>query len=276
MEAYTLSDIYIYPVKSLAGIRVDRWPVDANGLRHDRKWMLIDQNNRFLSQRKLPKMALIQTRLTENELILTTPAGQQLSLPLQPGAGEPLEVEIWHDRCQARSISIEADQWFSDFLQCDCRLVYHPDDSLRRVDPNYANPSDQTAFSDGFPFLIVSDASLQLLNDAMQLNLSMLRFRPNLVVSGCGEYAEDSWREIRIGNIDFRLPKPCSRCSVPAIDPETALSDKEPLVTLNRLRKWRNNVYFGQNALHDGLGELAVGDSVQILKTGPKQPPLDS
>ena len=108
----------------------------------------------------------------------------------------------------------------------------------------------------------------------MQLNLSMARFRPNLVISGCEGYAEDHWREITIGSIDFRLPKPCSRCAVPAIDPETAETGKEPLRTLNRTRKWQNKVYFGQNAIHDQSGILAVGDSVLVKVVGDKQPPI--
>jgi uncharacterized protein YcbX len=108
----------------------------------------------------------------------------------------------------------------------------------------------------------------------MQMELTMNRFRPNLVISGCDSFAEDTWREITIGNIGFRLPKPCSRCSVPTIDPETGETGKEPLSTLNRLRKWQNKVYFGQNAIHNGCGVLSVGDSVQINLTGQKQPPL--
>jgi uncharacterized protein len=112
------------------------------------------------------------------------------------------------------------------------------------------------------------------LNQAMQLDLAMARFRPNLVVSGCDAYAEDFWRQITIGNIGFRLPKPCSRCSVPTIDPVTGKTGKEPLTTLNRLRKWQNKVYFGQNALHDDLGVLSVGDNVQINLTGTQQPPF--
>ncbi|MFI3218004.1 MAG: MOSC domain-containing protein, partial [Methylococcales bacterium] len=116
--------------------------------------------------------------------------------------------------------------------------------------------------------------SLLALNQAMQLNLPMRRFRPNLVIAACPSYAEDSWREIRIGDIDFRLPKPCSRCAVPTINPDTAQTGKEPLTTLNRLRKWQNKVYFGQNAIHNQCDILNVGDSVQILRTGENQPPL--
>lgn len=269
-----LSQIYVYPVKSLAGIRVEQWPVVQTGLRYDRKWMLIDENGKFLSQRRLPRMALIKSRITENQLILSAPGQDDMSLPLQSHEGEDINVEIWNDHCIAKTVGEQADAWFSGFLDTYCRMVYHPDDRVRKVDPRYAIDSDQTAFSDGFPFLIVSENSLQALNQAMNLELSMARFRPNLVVSGCDGYAEDNWRQVAINGIRFRLPKPCSRCSVPAIDPETAISGKEPLVTLARLRQWHNKVYFGQNALHYRMGSLSVGDEVDVIETGDKQPPL--
>jgi uncharacterized protein YcbX len=274
MTQFILSGIFVYPVKSLAGISANSWPVTEKGFQYDRKWMIIDNNRQFLSQRKLPKMALIKTALTDKNLILSAQGMEDLSLPLEPVDGQIINSTIWHDQCDARSVSPEADQWLSDFLKLDCRLVYQPDEVIRPVDPHYANPADKVAFSDGFPFLIISENSLAALNNEMQLNLSMTRFRPNLVISGCHAYAEDSWREIRIGAIDFRLPKPCSRCSIPTIDPETAQTDKEPLVTLNRTRKWQNKVYFGQNALHNQCGKLAIGDTVQITLTGAIQPPI--
>ena len=270
----TLSQIFLYPVKSLAGIKIQRWPVDKNGLMYDRKWMLVDDDRQFLSQRRLPKMALIKPRIEQDRLIISAPGMPDLSLELQPDGGDDIEVGIWHDQCLAKTISNQADVWFSTFLECDCRLVYHPDDRQRQVDQRYAKPSDQTAFSDGFPFLIVSENSLVNLNRVLPFEIGINRFRPNLVIADCPAYAEDSWRRIRIRDIEFRLPKPCSRCSVPGIDPETALSGKEPLATLNRLRRWENKIYFGQNALHSETGELAVGDTLEILETGEKQPPI--
>ncbi|MGZ4996383.1 MAG: MOSC domain-containing protein [Methylobacter sp.] len=269
-----LSGIFIYPVKSLAGISANSWPVTERGFQHDRKWMIIDNDRQFLSQRKLPKMALIKTALTDKNLILSAPGMENLSLPLEPVNGHIISSTIWHDQCDARSVSADADQWLSDFLKLDCRLVYQPDEIIRPVDPDYAKPTDKVAFSDGFPFLIISENSLVALNNEMQLNLPMNRFRPNLVISDCSAYEEDSWREISIGAIDFRLPKPCSRCSILTIDQETAQTGKEPLTTLNRTRKWQNNVYFGQNALHDQCGQLAVGDAVHIKLTGTRQPPI--
>ncbi len=271
----SLHSIVIYPIKSLAGIQLKQSIVTKTGLKYDRKWMLVDKRQQFLSQRSLPKMALIKTRITDQQLIVSAPDSPDLSLPLEaPETTEHVDVTVWHDQCSALSVSQVADQWFSDFLQTNCQLVYQSEHSVRTVDQNYAQANDQTSFSDGFPFLIVSEASLALLNQQMNLSLSMQRFRPNLTIANCTSYAEDSWREINIGNISFRLPKPCSRCSVPQIDPETALSNKEPLRTLARTRKWKNQVYFGQNALHDNEGILRIGDELTIHQTGPSQPPL--
>jgi uncharacterized protein len=274
MTQSTLSTITLYPVKSLAGISVTSWPVTKTGLQYDRKWMLIDNAGQFLSQRKLPQMALIKTALTDRHLILSASGMDDLSLSLTPTDGDIINSTIWNDQCEARSVSLEADQWLSSFLNQNCRLVYQPDEMIRHVDPDYGRHTDNVAFSDGFPFLIISENSLASLNREMQLNLLMTRFRPNLVISGCPSYAEDSWREISIGGIDFRLPKPCARCAIPTIDPSTAQTGKEPLRTLNRIRKWQNNVYFGQNALHNQCGKLTVGDIVKVKVIGAKQPPI--
>ncbi|MFW5442986.1 MAG: MOSC domain-containing protein [Methylococcaceae bacterium] len=274
MQQPVLSEIFIYPVKSLAGIKVSSWQVNKKGLLHDRKWMLIDSNNHFLSQRRVPKMVLIKTQLTENELILSTATSGSVSLPLFPVDGESCLTTIWSDQCSANTTTNEANHWLSDFLDIECKLVYQPEEVIRPVDPNFALASDKVNFSDGFPFLIVSEASLNSLNQVLKVQLPIQRFRPNLVVSDCTSYAEDSWREITINHIDFRLPKPCSRCSVPTINTDTAETNKEPLTTLNRLRKWNKHVYFGQNALHNSCGELSVGNAVEINLTGSRQPPL--
>ena len=269
-----LSEIFIYPVKSLAGIKVAKWPVNEKGLLHDRKWMLIDKNNQFLSQRRAPRMVLIKTQLTEKQLILSTSNSESISLPLFPTGGDNCLTSIWNEQCLAKTTSKYANQWLSDFLGLDCKLVYQDDDTIRPVDTNYANNTDKVNFSDGFPFLLVSEASLASLNQAMNLDLPMLRFRPNLVISQCESYAEDSWREISINSIQFRLPKACSRCAIPTIDLETAKTNKEPLKTLNRIRKWNKQVYFGQNALHNSTGELSIASPVKICQTGSNQPPL--
>lgn len=272
----TLSRIFIYPIKSLAGIEVKQWQVTQTGLKYDRKWMLADDHQQFLSQRRLPKMALLKTQIIDQQLIISAPGQENLVLDLNPAETElTREVTVWGDKCQAQEVNQQASQWFRDYLQFPCTLVYQPKKHIRTVDQKYAQSNDQTSFSDGFPFLIVSEASLALLNQQMSLTLSMRRFRPNLVIKDCTAYAEDRWRKISIGGILFRLPKPCARCAIPQIDPDTAISDKEPLRTMAKTRKWNNEVFFGQNALHDDLGTLQVGDTVIINETGSAQPPLE-
>ncbi|NOT85734.1 MAG: MOSC domain-containing protein [Methylococcaceae bacterium] len=274
MQPTILSHIMVYPVKSLTGIRVQQWPVTANGLLYDRRWMLVDTQQQFLSQRRLPRMTLIGTALTETHLILSALGMDDLYLGLEEQSGEILDVQIWHDQCQANVVSAEVDRWLSQFLKTDCRLVFQPKTGIRQVDLKYANAGDQTSFSDGFPFLIISENSLSALNTLLPFPIEMLRFRPNLVIANCQSYAEDTWREISINGIHFRLPKPCSRCPVPTIDLKTAEYGKEPLRTLSRIRKWENKVYFGQNAIHDSLGTLHCQAEVTIIQTGPNQPPL--
>ncbi len=269
-----LSNIFIYPVKSLAGIRVSQWEVVETGLKYDRQWMLIDENGRFLSQRRFPKMALIQTELTESTVILSAENFSDFHLPLEPKKGAIIPSTIWDDSCLAQHVSIEADAWFSAVLETVCQLVYLPSQTKRGVDLTYANDADRVAFSDGFPFLIISQNSLNSLNTELETPIEMARFRPNLVISGCDAYAEDFWRLIKIGDIDFRLPKPCSRCSIPAINPKTADIEKAPLAALNRLRKWQNKIYFGQNALHNSCGKLKIGRIVEVKIVGEQSPPL--
>jgi uncharacterized protein len=274
MTTAILSQLFVYPVKSLAGFAVSQWQVAKTGLLYDRKWMLIDAQQQFLSQRKLPQMALIKTAIDDKHLILSALNMPEIRLPLDNNSDETISCQVWHDNCLAKTVSQEADSWLSEFLKIDCRLVYQPEDSIRRVDQNYAQPTDQTGFSDGFPFLLVSQASLDALNQTANLNLSINRFRPNLVIGGCAAYAEDYWREISIGGIGFRLPKACSRCAVPGINPETAQHEKEPLAALSSLRKWQQKTYFGQNALHNNGGVLTVGDKVTVHAEGVAQPPL--
>ena len=270
-----LSEIIIYPIKSLAGIRVNRWQVTKKGLLYERKWMLIDEHQKFLSQRRLSKMALIKTVMIDDKLILSAPNMNDICLSLTATeTGEQVTVNIWKDDCPAYCVSEEFDQWFSHFLGRPCRLVYQPEAVIRQVDPAYALTEDQVRFSDGFPFMIISEASLASLNSAMDVTVSMDRFRPNLVIARCDAYAEDSWQTINIGTLGFRLPKPCSRCSVPSINPITAEITKEPLTTLSRLRKWGHKIYFGQNALHNNTGVLSLHDQVVISTTNNPKPPL--
>ena len=217
-------------------------------------------------------MALIGAELVtardEPRLRLTAPGMDDLELDAAgpPGTGGDLRVRIWDDVCTARPAGPDADRWLSRFLGRDCRLVSLPESSRRPVDPAYGGVDDQVGFADGFPLLLISAASLEDLNRRLDEPLPMVRFRPNLVIYGGEPYQEDRWRRIRIGGIEFRLVKPCSRCAIPTIDPETAQRSAEPLRTLMGYRRRGNKVYFGQNVLHDGVGELREGAPVEVLE----------
>ncbi|MBL4762181.1 MAG: MOSC domain-containing protein [Gammaproteobacteria bacterium] len=259
-----LSEINIYPVKSLRGISVTEWPVDARGLKLDRHWMLINDAGHFITQRQFPQLSLVNTSLTDNQLTIDSQGFSSLQLPIDETNGEQREVEIWKQSITACSSGATASEWFSDYLGEKTHLVFLPEEVIRPVDPDYANPSDQVGFADGFPFLIISEASLDDLNQRLDVALPMQRFRPNLVIKHSAAYAEDDWQHLSIGNIDLNIVKPCARCAITTINPETAARSKEPLATLRHYRKYGNLVYFGQNAIHQNQGILKINDKVTI------------
>lgn len=267
MSDLQLSELYIHPVKSLGGIAVAHSAVDRFGLHDDRRWMVVDANDRYVTQRERPHMARIATRLDGERLSLAAPGLPPLSV--SPCAdGEPREVTVWDDRVNARDCGEDAAAWLGEALGITCRLVYFPDQGQRQVDLAFAQPGDLTAFSDGFPLLLISQASLDDLNTRLAEAVPMRRFRPNLVVSGSTPYAEDGWRRLRIGDLSLRVVKPCSRCVIPTIDPATGQRhpEVEPLRTLGEYRRRNNKIYFGQNVIADGKGDLAVGMPVTVLE----------
>jgi uncharacterized protein YcbX len=262
-----LTGLHTYPVKSLRGLSPSSHPVARLGLAHDRRWMLVDADGRFLTQREQHRLALLSTRIDGEKLIIEGAGWAPLVLPLQGPTGAPTQVSVWADQVTALDAGDEPADWFSGFLGVTARLVYFPEDGSRQVDLGFARAGDDTAFSDGFPFLLISEASLADLNARLDAPLPMRRFRPNLVVSGCDAFDEDRWRRIRIGAVEFRVVKPCSRCVITTLDPETAERGTEPLNTLATYRRRDKRIYFGQNLIHDDTGELRLGDAVEVLET---------
>ena len=262
-ENVTLSGLYVYPIKSCAGISLQSADLSATGLRHDRRWMLVDETGEFMSQRAHPRMALISIRLSAEHLIASAPGMPDLEIPLYPQAGDSIQVSVWGDTNRGTLVAEEADRLFSEFLDFPCRLVHKPDDDVRPVDSFYAEDGDQVGFADGFAFLLISEASLEDLNTRLEDPLPMNRFRPNFVVRGCGPYAEDGWSRLRIGSVPFRVAEPCPRCAITTVDQETGARGKEPLRTLATYRKSDGEVFFGRNLLHDALGTVRVGDPIE-------------
>ena len=261
-----IQDLYIYPIKSLGGFRVDSAEITPRGLRHDRRWMLTDPSGRFLSQREFPVMSLLRTAIDNNMLTVWHKRNpdRRLQLPLAPEGGARVPVQIWDDEVPALPWLPDASQWFSEQLGQACQLVYMPDDAERAVDPRYGQPGDITSFSDGYPILLVAQASLDDLNQRLSEAVSMDRFRPNIVLRGGEAFVEDRMRAFQVGDIQFRGVKPCARCVIPTIDPDTAIGGKEPTRTLATYRRKDQKIFFGQNVLADGTGLIRVGDAIQV------------
>ncbi|MEA3301761.1 MAG: MOSC domain-containing protein [Pseudomonadota bacterium] len=258
-----LTQINIYPVKSLAGIALQSSSLDAMGLRYDRRWMLVTPAGKFITQRTHPQMVLIQPQLSNGVLTLTRQGMQDHHVAAASTDNASMQVEIWNDRVNALHISAETDAWLTQAIDAPCRLVYIADDEIRQCDLLYADAGDRTGFADGFPLLLISQASLDDLNGRLQQALPMKRFRPNLVVSGCDSYAEDEWQRIQIGDVTLRVVKPCSRCVITTVDPETGIKGPgEPLRTLASYRMRDKQVYFGQNLIHLQPGVLSVNQEV--------------
>jgi uncharacterized protein len=262
-ENVTLSGLYVYPIKSCAGISLQESDLSATGLRHDRRWMLVDETGEFMSQRAHPLMALISIRFAPERMIVGAPAMDELEIPLRNEIGNQIDVSVWGDTNRGVLVSGEADSWFTEFLEVPCRLVHKPDDDPRLVDSSFAQSGDQVGFADGFAFLLISEASLEDLNGKLEDPLPMNRFRPNFVLRGCKPYAEDGWGRLKIGTVPFRVAEACPRCAITTVDQRTGTRGKEPLRTLATYRKYEGEVYFGRNLIHDALGTVRVGDPVE-------------
>lgn len=266
MQDARVTGLAIYPVKSLRGIALEHLPIGALGPQGDRRFVVISNDGRFLTQRQFPRMCLVAVEQHSETLRLTAPEQPELLLDPTTAATERTSIVVWRDTIAACDMGDTAAAWFSAYLGSAARLYFMPEDSVRAVDPTYARAGDRVGFADGFPLLLTTQASLDDLNLALPSAIGMERFRPNVVISGTSAYAEDEWRRVRIGSIEFEVVKPCSRCVIPSIDPQTA--EKQALVaqTLARLRRRDNAVYFGQNLIQRGEGSIAVGDRVTVLE----------
>lgn len=269
MPNLVLSEIHIYPIKSLGGISLTSAQVEERGLRHDRRWMLIDENGVFLTQRKLAEMALLQVALGPDGLVVThkTKDLSPLHVPFETASNRSLLVTVWNDICFAYLVSSQANAWFSEALGVDCRLVYMPENSIRLIDPNYARHNEKVSFSDGYPYLVIGQESLNDLNSRLAEAVPMSRFRPNFVFTGGQPHDEELWKTFKIGEVLFYGAKPCARCIVTTINQETAQAGQEPLKTLSGYRRQGNKVLFGMNLIGLSTGTVSVGDRITVMET---------
>jgi uncharacterized protein len=263
----TVQDIFIYPIKSLGGIRLEKARVEERGFQFDRRWMLVDQSGGFISQRTYPKLALLKVSLEEDSLkvVHLNDPSKVLKIPILNSEGPEIEVRVWEDQVLAKVVNVQTSRWFSDFLGFETHLVVMPETSIRKVDPRYAVQGESVSFADGMPYLLIGQESLNDLNSKLDHPVPMDRFRPNLVFSGGMPYEEDSLKKIKIGKLNFNVVKPCARCIMITVDQDKGQKGVEPLKTLSTFRTMNNKVYFGQNMIALETGEINVGDSIQTL-----------
>jgi uncharacterized protein YcbX len=267
MENHLLvQDIFIYPIKSLGGIRLMEADVEERGFRYDRRWMLVDAEGVFVTQRVYPQLALLGVNLNASglEVFHKKDPLNRIEVPFDLAMGPELMVTVWDDQVVAKTVATHLNSWFSDFLGFSVSLVVMPETSHRKVDPRYAVQGESVSFADGMPYLIIGQESLNELNARLEFPVSMDRFRPNLVFSGGSPFLEDQLRTIKIGNLPFQIVKPCARCVLITVDQQSGKQGKEPLKTLSTYRSVNNKVYFGQNVVALSVGKIRIGDPIQL------------
>jgi len=288
MSAIKISSIHIYPIKSTAGIKLTHTKVEAMGLAFDRRFVVSDSSGQFITARTEPTLCLVKTHLTEQGITLSATKMATLTLSYEEFSEQYQNVTVWGDDIAGQLCSKAANAWFSEYLQRPCQLLFFGSKSYREKKPTTLDVEhDNTrklAFADGYPLLLISQASLDDLNlrltsnsigNNQQQGVSMTQFRPNIVIDNCLPYAEDGWQHIRIGDVEFKVSKPCERCVFTTINPQNAEKnlEQQPLRTLKSFRQTSNGeVLFGQNLIPLNSGQIKAGDKLTVLSK--QKPPI--
>ena len=260
----TLTDIYIYPIKSGKAINQPAAKVEEKGLHFDRRYMLIDDQGTFITGRSYPQLTQINIQFSKKTLIVNAPKMPPLTINPTEFSKQTKNVLVWSDHVNAIHCHADYDQWFSTFLQKKCQLVFFAEETQRFV----KDRNTQVSFADGYPLLLINQTSVEQLNARLDIPVTALHFRPNLVVNGDFPFVEDSWSHIKIGEVEFEVSKPCSRCLFTNVDPKTGIADSnQPLKTLAKFRYAQGNIDFGQNLIPLNQGLIRAGDEIQILAT---------
>ena len=264
----SLTDIYIYPIKSTKGVQLPQAIVEEKGLKDDRRYMIVDMAGKFITGRTHPQLTQINVEFSKKGLFVSAP--NQSSFYIQPAqfSTKNIPVEIWDDTVQAQHCSQECDQWFSTFLGESCQLVYFSEATSRCIKKR----ETQVSFADGYPLLLINQSSVDHLNTLLKKPVTALHFRPNLLIKGDSAYIEDTWARIKIGEVEFEVSKPCSRCIFTNVNPKTGKADLEqPLNTLAQFRFYDGDIDFGQNLIPLNEGVIRSGDTIQVLETQPSR-----
>lgn len=263
----TLSQIWIYPVKSCYGIPLTDSEVLFRGLAFDRRWMFVSPTGAFLTQREYPELVLIGTKLSSHSLTLfdRRNPSSSIDLPLIPSEASTIKVAVWSDTVKAMRYGKDVSKWIEETIGLEAFLVKMEESTKRQVDTRYGQTGQYVSFADGYPLLVSTESAIELLNQKLADPIDMRRFRPNIVIAGALPHDEDDWTEFSIGSVRFSGVKKCARCPVTTINPDSAEKGKEPLKMLGTYRRSHGKVYFGQNTIPLTEGRIKLGDTVGVM-----------
>lgn len=258
---YVVKELYIYPIKSLAGIRVENAKAEEMGFENDRRWMLIDDNNQFITQRKYPNLSQFYPEINGDKIIISHQDTTH-EFSINETLGEPLSSKVWDDETKIFEVNKATSKWFSEALSFECKLVKIANKGDRKHHSSKLSKSLNVSLADGYPYLLIGSESLNFLNEKLEEKITIARFRTNIVISSQLAHEEDFFGNFQIGNVKFKNAKPCGRCIMVNNDPKNGIVKKEPLNTLSTYRKVDNSILFGTNIMCLNEGEIAVGDTL--------------
>ena len=264
-----ITELHIYPVKSLGGISLEEARLTSKGLMYDRNWMLLDENGVFMTQRKFPKMALIQTRIKDGQLIFShKKTGSTASIPILKKYGVTLRSKVWNNSCEVQKVD-SIGEWFSEIFGFRCTLVFFPEKNIRTKETENGVVQILTSLSDKSPVLITNTASLEELNGRLETKIPMNRFRSNIIYTGKKAYEEDGWGSVKIGETEFSTVEICGRCKLINVDHLTGEPTGQPLEILSKYRKMDREIKFGMRMTCEVKKEeqpiIKIGDEIIVI-----------
>lgn len=260
---YVVKELYIYPIKSLAGISIQSAKAEEMGFEKDRRWMLIDEENQFITQREHTNLSQFYPEIKKDKIEISHYDSTHEFL-IDESLNEPIFSKVWDDESKVVEVNKETSKWFSEALGFSCKLVKIINKGDRKHNSSRLNQTLNVSLADGYPYLLIGSESVDQLNEKLKEKITIQRFRPNIVISSVVAHEEDFFDIFQIGNVKFKNAKPCGRCIMINNNPKTGVVLKEPLKTLSTYRTSNNNVFFGTNILCLNEGIIAVGDSLSF------------
>ncbi|GIQ59443.1 hypothetical protein Flavo103_25790 [Flavobacterium collinsii] len=258
---HIVKELYIYPVKSLAGINCQSAYAEEMGFENDRRWMLVDAENKMLTQREYPIMSQFYPQISEGKISITF-KDQNHDFLIGEHLDQPIAVKVWEDDSDVVEVNKNTSTWFSEHLGFECKLVKIIRNGDRKHESSKLKETFNVSLADGYPYLMIGTESLDFLNEKLEDKITILRFRPNIVISSQKAHEEDDFVAFKIGEVQFRNIKPCGRCIMVNNDPQKGVVKKEPLKTLSKYRNVNNSVLFGTNIVSLNSGLINVGDEI--------------